>query len=164
MNKVSFNPMVSLSEIILSVSIFVVAGIIMLNCFAIARYTQIRANDKAMAGAIVQSDFEIIKSFDTADEMHEFLNNSYESNSIVNNTYVYTKYYDENWNQNYIDKEYAVTVIISDKNSKSGNLVKIKISAEKEKPYNFIKKEGAEQIYSIESKRFFPVSGGSYGE
>ncbi len=164
MNKVSFNPMVSLSEIILSVSIFVVAGIIMLNCFAIARYTQIRANDKAMAGAIVQSDFEIIKSFDTADEMHEFLNNSYESNSIVNNTYVYTKYYDENWNQNYIDKEYAVTVIISDKNSKSGNLVKIKISAEKEKPYNFIKKEGTEQIYSIESKRFFPVSGGSYGE
>jgi hypothetical protein len=164
MNKVSFNPMVSLSEIILSVSIFVVAGIIMLNCFAIARYTQIRANDKAMAGAIVQSDFEIIKSFDTADEMHEFLNNSYESNKIANNTYVYTKYYDENWNQNYINKEYAVTVIISDKNSKSGNLVKIKISAEKEKPYNFIKKEGTEQIYSIESKRFFPVSGGSYGE
>ena len=164
MNKVSFNPMVSLSEIILSVSIFVVAGIIMLNCFAIARYTQIRANDKAMAGAIVQSDFEIIKSFDTADEMHEFLNNSYESNSIVNNTYVYTKYYDENWNQNYIDKEYAVTVIISEKNSRSGNLIKIKISAEKEKPYNFIKKEGAEQIYSIESKRFFPVRGGSYGE
>ena len=105
MNKVSFNPMVSLSEIILSVSIFVVAGIIMLNCFAIARYTQIRANDKAMAGAIVQSDFEIIKSFDTADEMHEFLNNSYESNKIANNTYVYTKYYDENWNQNYINKE-----------------------------------------------------------
>ena len=125
MNKVSFNPMVSLSEIILSVSIFVVAGIIMLNCFAIARYTQIRANDKAMAGAIVQSDFEIIKSFDTADEMHEFLNNSYESNKIANNTYVYTKYYDENWNQNYINKEYAVTVIISYKNSRSGNLIKI---------------------------------------
>lgn len=164
MNKVSFNPMVSLSEIILSVSIFVVAGIIMLNCFAIARYTQIRANDKAMAGAIVQSDFEIIKSFDTADEMHEFLNNSYESNKIANNTYVYTKYYDENWNQNYINKEYAVTVIISEKNSRSGNLIKINISAEKEKPYNFIKKEGTEQIYSIESKRFFPVSGGSYGE
>ena len=164
MNKVSFNPMVSLSEIILSVSIFVVAGIIMLNCFAIARYTQIRANDKAMAGAIVQSDFEIIKSFDTADEMHEFLNNSYESNNIDNNNYVYTKYYDENWNQNNIDKEYAVTVLISDKNSKSGNLIKINISAKKEKPYRFIKKEGSEQIYSIETKRFFPAFGGSYGE
>lgn len=160
-NKVSLNLNVSLLEIILSVLIFAAAGIIMLNCFAIARFTQIRANDKAIAGAILQSDFEVIKSLNTADEMHEFLNNTYETTNISDNNYIYTKYYDENWNQS-TTKEYAVTIMISDENSISGDLIKINISAKKEKPYPFIKKEGIEQIYSIESKKFFPAFGGSY--
>lgn len=71
-NKVSINLNISLLEIILSVLIFAAAGMIMLNCFAIARFTQERANDKAAAGAIIQSDFEIIKSLKTLDEVHEF--------------------------------------------------------------------------------------------
>lgn len=163
-NKVSLNSKVSLWEIILSVLIFAAAGIIMLNCFAIARFTQIRANDKTIAGAIIQSDFEIIKSLNTTDEMYEFLDNSYERKNIGNNNYAYTKYFGKNWNQNSMDKEYAVTIRISDEDMKSGNLMIINISAEKEKPYPFIKKEGMEQIYSIESKKFFPDFGGIHGE
>ena len=89
-NKVSLNLNVSLLEIILSLLIFATAGIIMINCFAIARFTQIRANDKAIAGAILQSDFEIIKSFKNADEMHEFINNSYEVKKDTNKNYIYT--------------------------------------------------------------------------
>ena len=40
MNKISLNSKVSLLEIILSVIIFAAAGIIMLNCFGIARFTR----------------------------------------------------------------------------------------------------------------------------
>lgn len=162
-NKVSLNSNVSLLEIVLSLLVFAAAGIIMLNCFAIARYTQIRANDKTMAGAILQSHFEIIKSFNNANEIHEFLDNSYEVKKDINKNYVYTKYYDKYWKQG-STKEYTVTIIISDENSTSGKLIKINASAEKEKPYPFIKKEGIEQIYSIESKKFFPNLGGRNGE
>lgn len=161
-NKVSLNSKVSLSEILLSVLIFAAAGIIMLNCFAIARFTQIRANDKTIAGAIIQSEFEIIKSFNSTDEIHDFLKNSYESNIDSNNNYIYTKYYDKNWSQS-INKEYAVTIIITGGIAESGDIINIKITAEKEKPYPFIKKEGVEQIYTIESKKFFPDFGGSNG-
>lgn len=163
-NKISLDSKVSLLEIVLSVLIFAAAGMIMLNCFAIARFTQIQANDKAMAGAIVQSDFEIIKSLNTADKMHEYLNNSYDNKIISNNNYVYTKYYDKNWEQNNINKEYAVTIAVDHENLKSGVLIKINITAKKEKSYPFLKKKGQDQIYSIESKKFFPAYGGSYGE
>ena len=163
-NKVSLNSKASLSEIIMSVLIFAVSGIIMLNCFAISRFTQIRANDKTIAGAIIQSDIEIIKSFNTADEMHEFLNNSYEGNNTGSSKYVYRKYYDKSWKQSSIDKEYVVTIIISCENLKSGNLININITAEKENPYPFIKKEGLDKVFSIESKKFFPSSGGFYGK
>lgn len=163
MNKVSLNSKVSLLEIILSVLIFAAAGIIMLNCFGIARFTQVRANDKVKAGAIIQSDFEIIKSFNTAKEMYVFLNNSYEKSNTGSNKYAYKKYYDKNWRQSSIDKEYVVTIVISDENLKSGNLIHINISAEKENPYPFTKKEGLAQVFSLESKKLFPDSGGSYG-
>ena len=159
MNKVSLNSKFSLVEIIFSVLIFAAAGIIMLNCFGIARYTQIRANDKAKAGAIIQSDFEIIKSLKSAEEMHEFLDSSYESKE-PENTGSYTKYYDENWKQGK-SRDYTVTIVIDREKFISGDLVSISISAEKEKPYPFIKKDSRE-IYSIESKKFFPFHGGAY--
>ena len=160
MNKVTLNSKVSLLEIILSVLIFAAAGIIMLNCFGIARFTQIRANDKAIAGAIIQSDFEIIKSFSSTDEIYEFLNSYETKESGVINTY--TKYYDKNWIQG-SGNEYAVTIMIDLESSNSGEMVNINIFAEKEKPYSFIK-TGGQQIYSIESKKFFPFFGGKYGE
>ncbi len=160
MNKVSLNSKISLLEIILSVLIFAAAGIIMLNCFGIARFTQVKANDKVKAGAIIQSDFEIIKSLNTAEKMGKFLD-SYETKESGNiNTY--TKYYDENWIQG-SGKEYAITIMIDNHNSSSGELVNINISAEKAKPYPFIK-TGGQQIYSIDSKKFYPFFGGNYEE
>ncbi|NLK64250.1 MAG: hypothetical protein GX289_04060 [Tissierellia bacterium] len=158
MNKVSLNSKVSLLEIVLSLLIFATAGIIMLNCFGVAKFTQIRANDKAIAGAIIQSDFEIIKSLSSIEELHEFLN-SYEIRELKN-TFTYTKYYDENWEQGN-GKEYAVTIVIEHEILKSGELININIFADKEKPYPFTNK-GGQQIYSIESKKFFPFLGGAY--
>ena len=112
MNKISLNSKVSLLEIILSVIIFAAAGIIMLNCFGIARFTQIRANDKTAAGAIIQSDFEIIKSLKSPAEMHEFLNDSYDE-KISDNPIMFTKYFDENWVQGR-GKDYTVTVTVEE--------------------------------------------------
>jgi len=162
-NKLSLNSKTSLWEIIMSVLIFTVSGVIMLNCFGIARFTQIRANDKTIAGAIIQSDMEIIKSLNSADEVHEFLSDSYDSNNMDNGKYVYRKYYDKSWKQSSIDKEYAVCITLSHNNSKSGNLININITAEKEKPYPFTKKEGLNKVFSVDSKKFFPASGGSHG-
>ena len=160
-NKVSLNLNVSLLEIILSVLIFTAAGIIMLNCFAIARFTQIRANDKAMAGSILQSDFEIIKSLKSVDKVNEFLDNTYDSKTIGDGFCIYEKHYDENWNKG-AAKEYFVTIILNGEKTASGSLISISISAEKVKLYPFIKMEEAKQIYSIETKKFFPTFGGSY--
>jgi hypothetical protein len=159
MNKISLNSKVSLLEIILSVIIFAAAGIIMLNCFGIARFTQIRANDKTAAGAIIQSDFEIIKSLKSPAEMHEFLNDSYDE-KISDNPIMFTKYFDENWVQGR-GKDYTVTVTVEEENLNSGSLVSINISAQRTKPYPFIKK-GGQDIYSVDSKKFFSLTGGAY--
>lgn len=158
MNKVSLNSKVSLLEIILSVIIFAAAGIIMVNCFGIARFTQIRANDKVAAGAIIQSDFEIIKSLKTPDEVHEFLYDSYDEKTS-DKPHTYVKYFDENWVQGK-GREYIVTISVDQENYNSGDLVSINISAEKTKPYPFIRKGG--EVYSVESKKFFPFNGGAY--
>ncbi len=159
MNKTSPNSRILLFEIIMSVSIFAAAGIIAVYCFGIARFTQIRANDKAMAGAIIQSDFEIIKSLNSIDKMNEFLYTTYgEKESENTNTYI--KHFDENWIQKN-GNEYTVTITIGQENLKSGVLTNISISAEKGTPYPFIKK-GGEQIYFIESKKFFPEFGGAH--
>lgn len=159
MNKISLNSKVSLLEIIFSVIIFAAAGIIMLNCFGIARFTQIRANDKAAAGAIIQSDIEIIKSLKNPTEMHEFLDDSYDDKSS-DNPITYTKYFDEKWVQGR-GKDYTVTISMEEENINSGVLVSISISAKKTKPYPFIKK-GGQDVYLVESKKFFPLTGGAY--
>ena len=159
MNKISLNSKVSLLEIIFSVIIFAAAGIIMLNCFGIARFTQIRANDKAAAGAIIQSDIEIIKSLKNPTEMHEFLDDSYDDKSS-DNPITYTKYFDENWVQGR-GKDYTVTISVEEENINSGVLISISISAKKTKPYPFIKK-GVHDVYLVESKKFFPLTGGAY--
>lgn len=159
MNKISLNSKVSLLEIIFSVIIFAAAGIIMLNCFGIARFTQIRANDKAAAGAIIQSDIEIIKSLKNPTEMHEFLDDSYDDKSS-DNPITYTKYFDEKWVQGR-GKDYTVTISVEEENINSGVLISISISAKKTKPYPFIKK-GGQDVYLVESKKFFPLTGGAY--
>ena len=125
----------------------------MLNCFAIGRYTQIMANDKVKAGALVQSAAEIIKSTNNIEEMYHFLNNSY----LTADEVVYTIYYDSNWNINTINKDYEFKIIVSNENRKSGKLKNIKVSVEKIDKYPFIKSD--KLIYSIETKKFFPIGG-----
>lgn len=154
--KISINSEVSLIEIIISSLIFAAAGIIMLNMFGIARYTQISANDKVRAGALIQSDIEIIKSLNSPDEMYEFLNDSY---TIETDSYV--KYFDENWVSSK-NREFKITAIItSDENYKSGELKNITVSVEKTKKYPFLK--GGTQVYYVETKKFFPA-GGFHGQ
>lgn len=143
MNKISLNSKVSLLEIIFSVIIFAAAGIIMLNCFGIARFTQIRANDKAAAGAIIQSDIEIIKSLKNPTEMHEFLDDSYDDKSS-DNPITYTKYFDEKWVQGR-GKDYTVTISVEEENINFGVLVSISISAKRPNPILLSKK--ADRMY-----------------
>lgn len=183
-HRLSINPEVSLIEIILSALIFAVTGIITLNCFASARFTQIKANDMLKAGFIVQSDIEIIKSFNEKTEIFGFLNDTYSfeksTGDFLNDTYSnensavdfsavdfsagnssYVKYFDENWNLSNENKEYKITLTLSDENYKSGVLENISVSVEKTKKYPFIK--GGQQVYYIETKKFFQ-DGGSHGQ
>ena len=97
-NKISINTEVSLVEIIMSILIFAIAGAIMLNCFAAARFTQIKANDKVEAGNKVQSVAEIIKSFDNSIEADEYLTTNFKLEKANGNENIYINYYDKYWN------------------------------------------------------------------
>ncbi|MDF2616818.1 MAG: hypothetical protein K0Q47_1473, partial [Sedimentibacter sp.] len=108
-SKLSINLEVSLVEIILSVLIFAVAGVIMLNCFAYAKYTQEKANDKVSASWLVQSDAEMIKSADTLDEAVIFLKKNHENKSNDGSSDIYISYYDKDWNPcSEKEQEYAL--------------------------------------------------------
>lgn len=158
-NKTSINPEVSLVEIILSVLIFAIAGAIMLNCFAIARFTQIKANDKVAAGNILQSCIEMIKSLENTDEMEDYLTDNFKLIKEEGNEHIYVNYYDKGWNIcEEKSEEYAITLLISDVLTDSGDMKKISISAEKAKPYPFINKknEKDKNIYELETTKFFP--------
>ena len=87
--------------------------------------------------------------------MHEFLNDSYDE-KISDNPIMFTKYFDENWVQGR-GKDYTVTVTVEEENLNSGSLVSINISAQRTKPYPFIKK-GGQDIYSVDSKKFFSLN------
>lgn len=158
-NKLSINLEVSLVEIIMSVLIFAIAGVIMLNCFAVARFTQIKANDKVMAGNIMQSDMELIRASKNSNEIDEFLLSAYSVCQDNENGHLYVKYYDSNWDLcNDDEKEYSISLNVSDVQVDSGEMKSITIMAEKIEPYPFINKaeQKADTIYSIESKKFFP--------
>lgn len=155
-NRLSLNTEVSFTEIVFSILIFAAAGIIALNCFAVARYTQIMARDKVQASAIVLSDIEIIKSLKTVEDMYEFLDTSYLE---VRDHKVYIKYFDKNWSLNDIDREYKMTMVLSGGETGWGELKNINISIEKTSKYPFIKKDENRLVYSIESKKFFPLGG-----
>lgn len=158
-NKLSINLEVSLVEIIMSVLIFAIAGVIMLNCFAVARFTQIKANDKVMAGIIMQSDMELIRASKISNEIDEFLLSNYTVSQDNENGHLYIKYYDSNWNLcNDAEKEYSISLNVSNVQVNSGEMKSINIVAEKIEPYPFINKaeQKADNIYTIESKKFFP--------
>ncbi|WP_312815949.1 hypothetical protein [Sedimentibacter sp.] len=157
-NKFSINLEVTLVEIILSVLIFAIAGVISLNCFFIAIFTQIKANDKVIAGNLIQSDIEIIKSLNSSDESEEFLLQHFQLLKTESNVRTYINFYDKSWElSNEADKEYLIMVNISDEFSSNGTLKDIEITAERIKPYPFINKANNNQpIYAIETKKFFP--------
>nr|WP_300092811.1 hypothetical protein [Sedimentibacter sp.] len=157
-NKLSINLEVSLVEIILSVLIFAVAGVIMLNCFAYAKYTQVKANDKVAASWIVQSDAEMIKSSKTMDEAVMFLTKNYEKKIEDKSSDVYTNYYDKNWKICSEDEqEYAMNTLITYEDKKYGKIMDIKITVEKSSPYPFVDRgRTTGPVFSIETGKFFP--------
>lgn len=162
-NKLSINSEVSLVEIILSVIIFAFAGVIILNLFSIARYTQIKANDKVIAGSIVQSNVEIIEASENLNKMHEFMLNNYTLVQEENSSHFYVNYYSKSWDLcSEKEKVYLITVKISDAKTKSGALETISITAERSEPYPFINKNDQKKniVYHINTKKFFPVTNG----
>lgn len=159
-NRISINSEVSLVEIIMSILIFAIAGAIMLNCFGAAKFTQIKANDKVESGNIVQSIVEVIKSFDTNTEVDEYMAECFQILKTDETEKIYVHYYDEYWNlcknENDYNKEYFITVKISDVFSDSGTLKRFIVSSEKITPYPFISKtEESCKLYEIETKKFF---------
>jgi hypothetical protein len=158
----SINLEVSLVEIILSVLIFAVAGVIMLNCFAYAKYTQEKANDKVSASWLVQSDAEMIKSADTLDEAVIFLKKNHENKSNDGSSDIYISYYDKDWNPcSEKEQEYALSTVISLEDKEYGEIMDIKITVEKSKPYPFVDKgKMTNPVYSIETSKFFPIKAG----
>lgn len=157
-NKLSINLEVSLVEIILSVLIFAVAGVIMLNCFAYAKYTQVKANDKVAASWIVQSDAEMIKSSKTMDEAVMFLTKNYEKKIEDKSSDIYTNYYDKNWKIcSEGEQEYAMNTLITYEDKKYGKIMDIKITVEKSSPYPFVDRgRTTGPVFSIETGKFFP--------
>lgn len=156
-NKISINLEVSLVEIIMSILIFATAGAIMLNCFATARFTQIKANDKVEAGNRVQSVAEMIKSFDSSIETDKYLAENFKLQKLNENESIYMNYYDKYWNICEEKNEYLITVKVSDVLTGSGEIKEFIISSEKVNPYPFIdKNKEINNIYEIETKKFFP--------
>lgn len=145
---------ISLLEIILSIIIFAICCVVVVNCFIIARYTQIKANDKTVGIMKVQTILEYIKSSINIDEMNQHLISEF--NEINNNTYA--NYYDENWNICGNDeKEYIIKAKLSKKQIKSGEIISISVSAEKVKPYPFIDKNKHENppIILLSTNKYF---------
>lgn len=157
-SKLSINLEVSLVEIILSVLIFAVAGVIMLNCFAYAKYTQEKANDKVAASWIVQSDVEMIKSSVALNDAVLFLTKNYETQTKNENSDIYTNYYDKDWNLcSKENQAYSINTSISIEDSGYGEFMNITITAHKSNPYPFVDKgKTASPVYSIETGKFFP--------
>jgi len=158
-NKISINLKAPLVEIILSVVIFAVAGAIMLKCFAAARFTQIKSNDKVAAGNILQSCIEMIKSFEDTDDMEEYLTDDFTLIKKDGNEHIYVNYYDKDWNIcGEKSEEYSVTLLISNILTDYGEMKEISIRAEKSKPYPFISNgnEKSSYIYELETTKFFP--------
>lgn len=160
-NKISVNLEVSLVEIIISILIFAIAGAIILNCFALSRFTQIKANDMIFAGNIVQSGAEMIKSFDNMNEAEKYFTENYTDKNEAIDGITFINYYDKNWNIcEKEDEVYVVSITITDASANSRKLKDINIIAEKSIHYPFIDKgKGITTLYEINTKKFFSDSG-----
>jgi len=159
-NRTAINLEVSLVEIIISVLIFTIMGVIMVNCFAIARYTQIKSNDMTSANLKAQEVLEYIKSSKDTSEMDEIINDSFnEINFSKDNAHTaYICYYDDKWKKcDNKDKLYSIQLDIIRRNINSGDMNDINISINRTNKYPFIDKEGdSSLIFFVETKKFFP--------
>jgi type II secretory pathway pseudopilin PulG len=158
-NKMSINLEVSLVEMIFSILIFAISGAIILYCFSAARFTQIKANDKVKAGSIVQSHAEIIRSFQSSNEMNEYLSEHFANISSNENESTYFSYYDSDWNPcDEKSMNYIVSLKITNSPSTYGELKNIDIISERANPYPFIDRNNKNTqtiIYEINTKQFF---------
>jgi hypothetical protein len=134
----------------------------MLNCFAYAKYTQEKANDKVAASWLVQSDAEMIKSADTLDEAVLFLTKNHEKKIKDGNSVIYINYYDKDWKPcSEKEQEYALNTVISLEGKEYGEIMDIKITVEKSRPYPFVDKgKLTSPVYSVETSKFFPIESG----
>lgn len=132
----------------------------MLNCFFIARFTQVKANDKTIAAMKAQTAIEYIKSSNSSDEMNKILKSEYKHNySDGKSSYYFTDYYDADWNKcNEEEKEYSMKIEVLNYSLNSGEMKNITVTVEKSKPYPFIDKLNGTKvsIITIASKKFFP--------
>lgn len=158
-SKFSINLEVSLIEIIISILILAISGAIILNCFAMARFTQIKSNDKVVAGIKVQTIIELIKSTNKIEDIDNILQDYYSEKNIAENSITLLEYYDNNWEKcSFENKEYLLTVEIISTKVIAGNLTNIHVSIEKVKSYPFIK-SGKEPLYSVNTKKFYQTRG-----
>ena len=130
----------------------------MLNCFGMARYTQVKANDKTMAIMKAQTVFEYIKASKNVNEMDEVLKSTFEISAYdkVSNKYSYTDYYDKDWNKcDEVNKEYFITLLVSSEQSNTGDMKDIEVTVEKVKKYPFFNKWNP-SIINFRTKMFFP--------
>ncbi|WP_326910356.1 hypothetical protein [Sedimentibacter sp. MB31-C6] len=159
-NKSSINLEVSLIEIILSILIFAIAAVIILNCFAIARYTQIKSNDKTIALMKMQTILEYINSSETDNDTQEILNElfAYTNFNEETNQYYYVVYFDSKWNRcNEEQMEYTIIMDITNKQLQSGIISHINIFTKKSDPYPFIENNNSiDSLVSISTKNFYP--------
>lgn len=133
----------------------------MLNCFFIARFTQVKANDKTIAIMKAQSALEYIKSTKNSIEMNELIKSIFADNYYddKNNNYVFVDYYDDKWNKcSDNEKKYLIKLQVTNELINSGEMKNITVTIEKSKPYPFIDKirDKVEPIISIKTKKFFP--------
>lgn len=154
-NRTSINLEISLFEIIISILIFAVAGVIILNCFLIGRYIQIKSNDETIAGIKAESILEYVNSMKTFDEINDNFKKSLNEYNNEKNAYSYLQYYNENWqkstNNNY---KYFIETVISTNNVNSGEMCDITVMVKRIRPYPFI--GGNNVIFSVSSKKFLP--------
>lgn len=154
-NKISTGSEVSLVEIILSVFIFAVAGAIMLNCFASARYTQIRAYDKTVADMKVQTEAEYIRATKSPEELDTMLADRFGSFVPANGGSVYLTYFDKDW-QSCSESEglYMLTLTILDDEAKIGTMKDVQISVDRTRAYPFAKDKSS-NIFEIQTKKYY---------
>ena len=131
-----------LIEILISTGIFAIAVILTLQMFMLARFLGIRTSDTADAILKVQHVAETVKSFESEDEIYDFLkNHAYIDNFFSSyEALAFGIYYDINWEQtDNKDEAVYVTNIYMDRNEEyAGNLYNYYIDLYKLEPYPFI--------------------------